>query len=199
MFIIDWEGKGTCAIVSLTWKKDHHCPCRMIRNGPLKISRSLKKAENGPMAKISSLSLYSIHVLLSLTVDDRIEHAMTDLSGRGHKKQFPYFGIHLFPYPVSSSTLAMRSSLTIFKAFLEKKNTRSSLTIFKAFLEKKNTRSSLTIFKAFLEKKNTRSSLTIFKAFLEKKNTRSSLTIFKAFLEKKNTRSSLTIFKAFLK
>ena len=31
--------------------------CRMIRNGPLKISNSLKKAENGPLGKISSQSL----------------------------------------------------------------------------------------------------------------------------------------------
>ena len=53
----DWEGKGPCAIVPLIWKMAHQSLCRMIRNGPLKISKSLKKAENGPLAKISSLSL----------------------------------------------------------------------------------------------------------------------------------------------
>ena len=47
----DWEGKGPCAIASLTWKMAHQSLCRMIRNVPLKISKSLKKAENGPLAK----------------------------------------------------------------------------------------------------------------------------------------------------
>ena len=47
----DWEGKGPCAIVPLTWKMAHKSLCRMIRNGPLKISKSLKKAENGPFGK----------------------------------------------------------------------------------------------------------------------------------------------------
>ena len=51
MFCSDWEGKGPCAIVPLTWKKAHKSLCRMIRNGPLKISKSLKKAENGPFGK----------------------------------------------------------------------------------------------------------------------------------------------------
>ena len=53
-----WEGKGPCAIVPLSWKMAHQSLCRMIRNGPLKISKSLKKAENGPLAKISSQSLF---------------------------------------------------------------------------------------------------------------------------------------------
>ena len=53
----DWEGKGPCAIVPLTWKMAHQSLCRMIRNDPLKFSKSLKKAENGPLAKISSQSL----------------------------------------------------------------------------------------------------------------------------------------------
>ena len=44
----DWEDKGPCAIVPLTWKMAHQSLCRMIRKGPLKISKSLKKAENGP-------------------------------------------------------------------------------------------------------------------------------------------------------
>ena len=35
----------------------HQSLCRMIRNDPLKISNSLKKAENGPLGKISSQSL----------------------------------------------------------------------------------------------------------------------------------------------
>ena len=47
----DWEGKGPCTIVPLTWKMAHKSLCRMIRNGPLKISKSLKKAENGPIGK----------------------------------------------------------------------------------------------------------------------------------------------------
>ena len=47
----DWEGKGPCAIVPLTWKMAHKSLCRMIRNGPLKISKSSKKAENGPFDK----------------------------------------------------------------------------------------------------------------------------------------------------
>ena len=47
----DWEGKGPCAIVPLTSKMAHKSLCRMIRNGPLKISKSLKKAENGPFGK----------------------------------------------------------------------------------------------------------------------------------------------------
>ena len=46
----DWEGKGPCAIVP-TWKMAHRSLCRMIGNGPLKISKSLKKAENGPLGK----------------------------------------------------------------------------------------------------------------------------------------------------
>ena len=45
------EGKGPCAIVPLTWKMAHKSLCRMLRNGPLKISKSLKKAENGPFGK----------------------------------------------------------------------------------------------------------------------------------------------------
>ena len=53
----DWEGKGPCAIVPLTWKIAHQRLCRVIRKGPLKISKSLKKAENGPLSKISSQSL----------------------------------------------------------------------------------------------------------------------------------------------
>ena len=51
----DWEGKGPCAIVPLTWKMAHQSLCRVIRNGPFKSSKSLKKAENGPLTKISSL------------------------------------------------------------------------------------------------------------------------------------------------
>ena len=47
----DWEGKGPWAIVPLTWKMAHKSQCRMIQNGPLKISKSLKKAENGPFGK----------------------------------------------------------------------------------------------------------------------------------------------------
>ena len=47
----DWEGKGPCAIVPLTWKMAHQSLCRMIRNGPWKSSKSLKKAENGPFGK----------------------------------------------------------------------------------------------------------------------------------------------------
>ena len=54
----DWEGKGPCAIVPLTWKMANQSLCRMIRNGPLKISKSMKKAENDPLKKISSLSLW---------------------------------------------------------------------------------------------------------------------------------------------
>ena len=53
----DWEGKGPCTIVPLFWKMAHQSLCRMIRNGPLKIPKSLKKAENGPLAKISYQSL----------------------------------------------------------------------------------------------------------------------------------------------
>ena len=49
--VSDWEGKGPCAIVPLTWKMAHKSLCRVIRNGPLKISKSLKKAENGPFGK----------------------------------------------------------------------------------------------------------------------------------------------------
>ena len=44
----DWEGKGPCAIVPLTWKMAQKSLCRSIRNYPLKISKSLKKAEIGP-------------------------------------------------------------------------------------------------------------------------------------------------------
>ena len=55
--ISNWEGMGPCAIVPLIWKMAHQSLCRMVRNGPLKISKSLKKAENGPLSKISSLSL----------------------------------------------------------------------------------------------------------------------------------------------
>ena len=40
----DWEGKRPCAIVPLTWKMAHKSLCRMIRNGPLKISKSFKKS-----------------------------------------------------------------------------------------------------------------------------------------------------------
>ena len=47
----DWEGKGPCSIVPFTWKIAHKSLCRIIRNGPLKISKSLKKAEKGPMGK----------------------------------------------------------------------------------------------------------------------------------------------------
>ena len=49
--ISDWEGKGPCAIVPLTLKMAHKSLCRMIRNCPLKNSKSLKKAENGPFGK----------------------------------------------------------------------------------------------------------------------------------------------------
>ena len=45
------------SVIPLFWKMAHHSLCRMIRNGPLTISKSLKKAENGPLAKISSQSL----------------------------------------------------------------------------------------------------------------------------------------------
>ena len=62
--IRDWEGKGPWAIVPLTWKMAHQSLWRMIRNGPLKISKSSKKAENGPLAKISSLSLQLYWFLL---------------------------------------------------------------------------------------------------------------------------------------
>ena len=47
----DWEGMGPCAIVPLTWKMAHKSPYRMIRNGPLKISKLLKIAVNGPFGK----------------------------------------------------------------------------------------------------------------------------------------------------
>ena len=47
----DWEGKGPCAIVPFNLKMAHKSLCRIIRNGPLKISKSLKKAENGPFSK----------------------------------------------------------------------------------------------------------------------------------------------------
>ena len=57
----DSEGKGPCAIVPLTWKMAHQSLCRVIRNGPLKISKSLKKAENGPLSKISSQTLQMIN------------------------------------------------------------------------------------------------------------------------------------------
>ena len=46
----DWECKGPCTIVPLTWKMAHKSR-RIIRNGPLKISKSLKKSENGPFGK----------------------------------------------------------------------------------------------------------------------------------------------------
>ena len=65
----DWEGKGPCAIVPLTLKMAHQSPCRVIRNGPLKISKSLKKAENGPLAKSSSQSLN----YLGKTLDEHAE------------------------------------------------------------------------------------------------------------------------------
>ena len=45
----DWEGKGPCTIVPLTWKMAHKSLCRMIRNGPLKISKSLKKSWKWPI------------------------------------------------------------------------------------------------------------------------------------------------------
>ena len=48
----DWEGNDSCAIVPLTWKMAHKSLCRMIRNGPLKFSKSLKKAEKGPFGEI---------------------------------------------------------------------------------------------------------------------------------------------------
>ena len=51
MCFSDWESKGPCAIVPLTWKMAHQSLCRMIRNGPLKISKSLKKGANGPLAQ----------------------------------------------------------------------------------------------------------------------------------------------------
>ena len=47
----DWEGKGPWAIVPLTCKMAHKSLSTMIKNGPLKISKSLKKAENGPFGK----------------------------------------------------------------------------------------------------------------------------------------------------
>ena len=54
----DQEGKGPCVMVPLAWKMVHQSLCRMLRNGrALKISKSLKKAENGPLVKISSQSL----------------------------------------------------------------------------------------------------------------------------------------------
>ena len=45
MAVSDWEGKGPCAIVPFIWKMAHQSLCRLLRNGPLKISKSLKKAE----------------------------------------------------------------------------------------------------------------------------------------------------------
>ena len=68
-FVSDWEGKGPCAIVPLTWKKAHQSLCRMIRNGPLKISKSLKKAENGPLSKISSQSLLCTDVAYDVRIN----------------------------------------------------------------------------------------------------------------------------------
>ena len=58
----DWEGKGPCPIVPFTWKMAHQSLCRMIRNCPLNISKSLKKAENGPLVKISSQSLDTMYM-----------------------------------------------------------------------------------------------------------------------------------------
>ena len=56
--LLQWLGRqGPYAIVPLTWKMAHESLCRMIRNGPLNITKSLKKAGNGPLAKISSQSL----------------------------------------------------------------------------------------------------------------------------------------------
>ena len=49
----DWEGKAPCAIVPLFWKMAHQSLCRMVRNSPLKILKSLKKTETGPLAKIN--------------------------------------------------------------------------------------------------------------------------------------------------
>ena len=66
----DWEGKGPCAIVPLTWKMAHTSLCRMIRNGPLKISKSLKKAENGPFDK----NLFPITVGAVIIVDFYIDN-----------------------------------------------------------------------------------------------------------------------------
>ena len=56
-FCSDWGGKGPCAIVPLTWKMAHKILCRMIKNGPLKISKSLKKLKMAHLAKTSSQSL----------------------------------------------------------------------------------------------------------------------------------------------
>ena len=46
-----WQCKGPCAIVPLTWEMANISLCRMIRNGPLKISKSLKKGENWLIGK----------------------------------------------------------------------------------------------------------------------------------------------------
>ena len=61
----DREGKGPCAIVPLTWKMANQSLCRMIRNGPLKMSKSLKKAENGPLAK-TLFPITAIYVALTM-------------------------------------------------------------------------------------------------------------------------------------
>ena len=47
----DWEGKGPCAIVPFTWKMAHYSVCRMLRNGPLKISKNIKKSWKWPIGK----------------------------------------------------------------------------------------------------------------------------------------------------
>ena len=53
----DWEGKGPCAIVPFTSKMANRSLWRMIANGPLKISKSLKKLKTAHLAKTSSQSL----------------------------------------------------------------------------------------------------------------------------------------------
>ena len=75
--ISDWEGKGPCTIVPLTWKMAHQSLCRMIRNGPLKISKSLKKAENGPLAKISSQSLNHIIIIIHHSYTSKMQKKVT--------------------------------------------------------------------------------------------------------------------------
>ena len=69
----DWEGKGPCAIVPLTWKMAHKSLCRMIRNGPLKISKSLKKLKMAHLAKTSSQSLGVPSILGEIHVPQSIE------------------------------------------------------------------------------------------------------------------------------
>ena len=71
----NWEARGH-APVPLTWKMAHKSMCRMIRNGPLKISKSLKIAENGPFG----INLFPITVLGSqgiLTVPNFPMHKLT--------------------------------------------------------------------------------------------------------------------------